>query len=180
MPLLLLIFIIIPIIEIMVFIKIGEIIGLWATLGIVIVTAIVGTSLLRWQGLGVLQRTQTAMAKGDLPVDSVLDGVFLLVAGAFLLTPGLITDSFGFLLFIPQFRRYIAKSIVKYLIAKGNMKVSVFSEDSFNQSYHQKSDPNPIIDAEYQNISPDSGDNDLDDKIQTNPPNPSSPWKYRD
>ena len=103
MPLILfLIFVVIPLAEIAVFIVIGGIIGIPATIALVIITALIGTVLLRMQGLSVLQRAQTAVQEGRIPVDSVIDGVCLLIAGAFLLTPGIITDTIGFLLFIPQ------------------------------------------------------------------------------
>ena len=104
----LLIFILVPIIEIAAFIKIGDIIGLWPTLGCIILTAVVGTLLLRQQGLSVLQQAQGSLQDNQVPVDSVIHGGFLLVAGALLLTPGFFTDAVGFTLLIPPARKAIA------------------------------------------------------------------------
>jgi len=104
----LLIFILVPIIEIAAFIKIGDIIGLWPTLGCIILTAVVGTFLLRQQGLSVLQQAQGSLQENQVPVDSVVHGAFLLIAGALLLTPGFFTDAVGFALLIPPARKAIA------------------------------------------------------------------------
>lgn len=185
MFILLLIFIVIPLAEIAVFIHVGGIIGLWATIGLVVVTAIIGTSLLRWQGYGVLARTQNSLNNGELPVESVVDGVFLLVAGALLLTPGLITDTFGFLLFVPQFRRLLARTIFNRMIAKGKVRMSVYSDgnnfeaDPFSQQkqHSRKDDPN-IIDAEYTDVE-ESKSPEKDEKDTPGQPNPSSPWRQK-
>ena len=122
--LLLAMFIAIPIIEIGLFIEIGGWIGLWPTLGIVIVTAFAGTTLLRLQGLAVLQRAQQAMARNELPVQEVFDGLCLLIAGILLLTPGFFTDTFGFFLFVPPFRRFAASAIGRWLVRSGKISVS--------------------------------------------------------
>ena len=95
--LLLAMFIAVPIVEIGLFIEIGGWIGLWPTIGVVIVTAFAGTTLLRLQGLSVLQRVQESANRNELPVQEVFDGLCLLVAGVLLLTPGFFTDLIGFL-----------------------------------------------------------------------------------
>lgn len=122
--LLLAMFIAIPIIEIGLFIEIGGWIGLWPTLGIVIVTAFAGTTLLRLQGLAVLQRAQQATVRNELPVQEVFDGLCLLIAGILLLTPGFFTDTVGFLLFVPPFRRFAASAIGRWLVRSGKISVS--------------------------------------------------------
>ncbi len=104
----LLIFIAVPIIEIAAFIKIGDIIGLWPTIACIILTAIVGTFVLRQQGLSVLQKAQTSLQNNQVPLDSVIHGAFLLIAGALLLTPGFFTDAVGFILLVPPARTVIA------------------------------------------------------------------------
>ena len=93
-------FICIPILEVSVFISVGEEIGLTWTLAIVIITAITGTWLMKRQGLETLLRLQDQINQGQLPLREVFDGFCLLLAGAFLLTPGFVTDGVGFLLFI--------------------------------------------------------------------------------
>ena len=101
---LLLAFVITPIVEIAVFIQIGGEIGLWPTLAIVVITAIVGTALLRAQGLATFASAQKTLARGEFPVSQVFDGACLLVAGALLLTPGFVTDGIGLTLFFPPVR----------------------------------------------------------------------------
>ena len=91
-------FIGVPILEISVFISVGEEIGLNWTLAIVILTAVTGTWMMKRQGLKTLFRLQSQLNQGQLPLREVFDGFCLLLAGAFLLTPGFVTDGVGFLL----------------------------------------------------------------------------------
>lgn len=163
MPLLLIIFIAVPIIEIIIFIRVGEYIGIFATIGLVIITAIVGTSLLRSQGLSVVQNVQNSLNQGRIPVDSMIDGVCLIVAGAFLITPGLLTDTVGFLLFIQPLRRTLAKEILKFYVKRGKLKVSVFGTDAASDSFSKKKQnspvkDSPIIETDYQTINKNNKD----------------------
>jgi UPF0716 protein FxsA len=119
----LLAFILVPILEIGLFIQIGGAIGLVPTLLVVIGTALLGTTLLRWQGLTTLHRAEASLQKGDLPVNEVVGGVFLLVAGALLLTPGFFTDAIGFSLFAPPVRRYLGQKILGYFANRGSLNV---------------------------------------------------------
>ncbi len=118
-----LIFLATPILEIVLFIQIGGVIGVVPTILIVIVTAIVGSILLRLQGSAVIRRTQLALRAGELPVDPVIDGISLLMAGALLLTPGFFTDAVGFLLFVPPFRRSLARWIFEHMMRSGKVFV---------------------------------------------------------
>ena len=103
MPLLILgLFIVIPIVEIAVFIEVGGRIGLWNTVAVVIITAMIGTWLLRSQGLKTLESARRNMERQVFPVAELFDGICLLLAGGLLLSPGFVTDAFGFLLFVPQ------------------------------------------------------------------------------
>lgn len=103
-PVILTLFIAVPLIEIAVFIEVGGIIGLWPTIGLVILTAVAGTALLRAQGLATLRRAQASLDRGEAPLREVFDGACLLVAGALLLTPGFVTDALGLSLFLPPIR----------------------------------------------------------------------------
>ncbi|MEL6201423.1 MAG: FxsA family protein [Pseudomonadota bacterium] len=94
----------VPLFEIGAFIVIGGQIGVWPTLLMILVTAIVGSFLLRWQGFGLFARIQAEMGQNRVPARELVHGVMILVAGVLLLTPGFITDSLGFLLFVPAFR----------------------------------------------------------------------------
>jgi UPF0716 protein FxsA len=114
-----------PILEIAVFIEVGERIGLWSTLGLVVLTAVIGTALLRQQGLATLASARTTIERGGMPVQEVLDGICLLIAGAFLLTPGFITDGFGAALLLPPLRRVIQRWGIKRLMARGTINVAM-------------------------------------------------------
>jgi UPF0716 protein FxsA len=127
MPLLiLLIFIALPIAEIAVLIKVSDAITLLPTLALIILTAVLGVALLRQQGLSSIARAQQTLAEGRLPVDSVVDAVALVISGAFLLTPGLITDTLGFLLLIPAFRHGLARLMIDKAKKSDNIHVDMF------------------------------------------------------
>lgn len=97
----------VPIIEIALFIEIGGWIGTWPTIGIVILTAVIGSAMLRQQGLGVLRSVQERLAGGESPGRLLAEGAMILFAGALLLTPGFFTDAVGFLLLLPPFRAIV-------------------------------------------------------------------------
>ena len=104
----LLLFILVPLAELAILIKLGEVIGIGATILLVISTAVIGVSLLKRQGLAALAKARSSVDEGEFPIESVVDGICLLIAGAFLLTPGLLTDTVGFSLLVPAFRRKLA------------------------------------------------------------------------
>jgi UPF0716 protein FxsA len=120
---LLLAFLIVPIVEIGVFIEVGGALGLGPTLVIVVLTALAGTALLRAQGLATWKRAREAIERGEPPVNEVFDGVFLLVAGAFLLTPGFVTDTAGLLLFVPTLRRALRGVILRAMLRAGTVEM---------------------------------------------------------
>jgi len=93
-----------PILEIALLLKVGGLIGVVPTVALVLLTAAVGTWLLRAQGLSTLARARTSLERGEAPVREVFDGACLLVGGALLLTPGFVTDTLGFLLLLPPVR----------------------------------------------------------------------------
>lgn len=179
MPLILLfLFVAVPIAEIALLIKVGEAIGVLWTIILVIITALIGTAMLRSQGISVLTRAQQAVQEGRLPMDSVVDGVCLLLAGAFLLTPGLITDTIGFLLFVPALRRGLAHWIFARLLKDADVSVSVFGTKASNSQRPPQADSGIVIDGEFEHI------NDSEDKPAPQPANTStasrtkrSPWK---
>ncbi|PCH98941.1 MAG: hypothetical protein COB84_00590 [Rhodobacteraceae bacterium] len=141
MPLLIL-FIIIPIIEIALFIQVGGFIGLWPTLAIVILTAVIGTNMLRRQGVSTLARLQANMSTGESPVDPMVHGAFILVAGVLLLTPGFFTDFIGFALLIPPVRAALIKWGATKLVSR-----AVFT--STTQNPQQSRPDQNVVDADY-------------------------------
>ena len=113
--LLFVLFIIIPIIEISVLMQVGELLGMWPTIGIVILSAWIGAKYVRQQGIATLQSVQTKMAQGEMPSSEIVTGLMLLVAGVLLVTPGFVTDIFGLSLLVPSIRHAIATFVQKHL-----------------------------------------------------------------
>jgi UPF0716 protein FxsA len=111
-----LIFAVVPMIELALLIKIGSFIGIFNTITIVILTAIIGAYMVRLEGLGVMYRIQKNMQEGIFPAEEMINGTMILIAGALLLTPGFFTDIIGFIMVFPFSREYIKK------IAKGYIK----------------------------------------------------------
>ncbi len=105
---LLLFFIVTPIVEMYLLLTVGGYIGALWTIGLVMLTAVIGVSLLRRQGLSTLLRGQERLAAGQLPADEIAEGLLLAVAGPLLLTPGFVTDGMDFLLLWPAVRRFLA------------------------------------------------------------------------
>jgi len=114
MPLLLA-FILVPLIEIALFIQVGDVIGLWWTLATVVVTAIVGASLVRRQGADILARLQHSMDTLRDPTEPLAEGAMVLFSGALLLTPGFFTDVVGFALLVPGVRLAIISHVARRL-----------------------------------------------------------------
>jgi len=174
--LLLLIFILVPIIEIAAFIEIGNMIGLWPTIGCIIVTAMVGTFVLRLQGLSVLRQAQDSMQNNQVPVDSVFHGAFLLIAGALLLTPGFFTDAIGFILLFPPARTVIAQMIWSRL--KGRVQFHQFgTKPGPDRQRHDRPGAGPVIEGEAVVIDEhEPSDTDDSNSTPTDQPKGHSPW----
>ena len=115
---LILLFVIVPLVELALLIEIGQQIGLTSTLGLVILTGIAGAYLARSQGFYIFTQIQAELQQGRLPAESLFDGLLILVGGLLLLTPGILTDILGFLLLIPASRFVIKNFLKKKLQAK--------------------------------------------------------------
>jgi UPF0716 protein FxsA len=109
---LLLIFIVVPLVETWLLIKIGSVIGALTTIALVVLTAVVGSQLVRHQGLKALADIQRCQQRGEMPAVPLLEGAALLLAGAFLITPGFITDTLGFALLVPALRQAAAQQLL--------------------------------------------------------------------
>ena len=120
---LLIIFTVTSLIELALLIEVSRHIGTWGTILLVIITAIVGTSVLQRQGLSTIARIHQSLGQGIAPVETLIEGVLLIVAGAFLLTPGIITDTIGFLLFVPFLRRRIAHWVLRKFLTVATVHV---------------------------------------------------------
>jgi len=160
-PLILLLIIVgVPIIELMLLIEVGRHIGAIYTVGLVIVTAAIGISLVRLQGYSALARAQASLDENRLPVGEAVDGVFLLMAGGLLLFPGFITDAIGLLLLIPLVRRGLGLTIWRALAARGVLRREAGPEEG-------------VIDGEFEDLtSRPKGPNDKQGRLEKPEPKP--------
>ena len=124
---LLLLFIVVPLIELALILYLAHLTSLLFTLLLVILTGILGAWLARRQGWHTLQRIQSSLGAGQMPTDAVIDAVFILVAGAMLLTPGILTDALGFVLLIPAGRKFVREFIVRRF--RGHFTVDTVRSD---------------------------------------------------
>ena len=142
-------FVLVPIIEIALFIQVGGAIGLWPTLAIVVLTAFLGTVLVRSQGRLALSQLGRSFEELDDPTLPLAHGAMILIAGALLLTPGFFTDAVGFSLLMPPVRvavfRYLSKRIT----------VQSFQMGSSARRPSQGFTHSDIIDGEYEEITPE-------------------------
>ena len=182
---------ILPIMEIFVFILLGGQIGVLNTLLGIVLTALIGTILLRQQGFALLAKAQSQMDQGKIPGKELAHGVMLLAAGLLLLTPGFVTDSVGFLLLVPTIRDGIFAFFKKRVTLtgfsgqQGGFSHAEFYSQSgpdFSQS-HSQTRPRPgssskdpsIIDLDEEDFT-EVGDH----KALGGSPDPSSPWNDKD
>jgi len=135
-PIGLALFILTPLIEIYLFIKVGAQIGALTTVLLCVVTAVIGMALLRHQGLSTLNKVQSQMQRGELPAIGMIEGVMLFFAGALLLTPGFFTDTIGFILLIPPLR----KALALWLLERSGMIVQIRTsgESHSSQQHHRQ------------------------------------------
>ena len=113
LPVLLALFIIVPIVELAAILQVGEWIGFWPTLGLLIFDSIVGSVLMRSQGRAAWRRFNETLAAGRPPAREVLDGVLVIFGGALLLTPGFVTDIVGILFLLPPTRAVVRGLLVR-------------------------------------------------------------------
>ncbi len=132
---LLLLFIAVPIVELMLFMTLSDVISLPVTLAIIVLTGILGASLAKQQGMLALSNLQKALASGQLPHNEATDGILILLAGAVLLTPGFLTDAVGFALLIEPVREEIRGHLATLL--KKHIKVA----SPFNQGPQDTQSP---------------------------------------
>lgn len=123
---LLLAFILIPILEVWLLLKVSSFIGVLPTIGLVILTAVLGSFLLRQQGLATVLRAREKMAGGALPASEMVEGICLAVGGALLLTPGFFTDAIGFICLIPGLRQPLLRWMLKRMAASGRVEVRTY------------------------------------------------------
>jgi len=169
-------FVSVPVVEIAIFISVGGYLGLWPTLGAILLTAALGATLLRHQGLQTLMRARAALNENRAPVAEVFEGACLVFAGALLLTPGFMTDAVGFALMIPAIRQLIIARIVA--------RAAVRVQGNWQSTSHPSGTPDPetpsrspgrgpIIDGEFEDLTTEPG-NDSDASQDALPPTDKS------
>ena len=131
-----LLFIGIPIVEVILFITIGKYIGLWNTIFIIIITGAIGAVLVKSQGISILNRALEEIKLNKVPILSIFEGIAIFIAGAFLLTPGFLTDTIGCILLIPKTRNLIITHITSYLKKKAiyKEKTTYYSNEKNNEN----------------------------------------------
>ena len=139
MKFLFLLFIIVPIIEITVLINVGEAIGAWNTVGLVLLSAFIGVNMLRYQGLSTLARAQQRAQTGEIPGQEMVEGIVLAVGGALLVTPGFVTDVIGFSCLLPWTRQAFAKSLMARFTVVASQHHAHMHQANFNQPFQSDS-----------------------------------------
>ncbi len=129
------IFLIVPILEIYLLIQVGTLIGAGWTIGLVVLTAVIGVQLLKVQGFSTLSRAKQKVDSGEIPAQEMLEGMALVVAGALLLTPGFFTGAVGFFLLLPPTRRWLMKELAGRMVLS-----STFIRSQGHQQSHKSDD----------------------------------------
>ncbi len=156
---LLLVFILVPLIDLMVLIQIGGVLGFWPTVLVVVFTGAVGAALAKHQGLRTLARINAELSAGRLPTSELADGLLILMAGAVLITPGFLTDLFGLLLLVPPFRRVFKRAVQGYfrtrLVVTDVPGISEASPDGFEgpMSAGPEMGPRPVKHVENESLN---------------------------
>ena len=142
-----LLFIVVPIVEIVLFIKIGSLLGLWLTILVVVLTAIVGTNLVKSQGLNAIKQVQSSFLQGQNIARSLINGTLILIAGVLLLTPGFFTDFIGITFLIPMTRNMWISYGIKHF--PGFVFINSNNNSKNNPHFKEKND---VIDGDYTDL----------------------------
>lgn len=158
----LLLFIAVPLIEMVVLIKVGQQIGALSTIALVVLTAMIGIALLKKQGLEMLNRANWKMNQGQIPAREMAEGIVLAVGGALLLTPGFVTDALGFICILPGSRHFLLSQVLKNISINPihqNYGAGQWQEpQQHRESSHPHNNPHPgdtkkpgdVIEGEYE------------------------------
>lgn len=156
-------FILIPMSEIMIFMKVSDHIGLGTALLMALFTAVLGGFVVRYQGLKTMMSAQASLQSGALPSKELFDGLCLVIAGAVLITPGFITDALGFALLIPPVRDALRRKMEKSARFQSSSFRAEYQGFEEQHSYREPQDPN-VIDAEFETLDTQNIDEDKTDE----------------
>jgi UPF0716 protein FxsA len=166
---LLLIIVLVPILELALLIRVGQAIGVWPTLAIVIGTAIVGAAVLRARGISIITRVLDALEEGRTPIPPAIDGFLFVVAGVLLITPGPLADSIGLILLVPAARQLLGQWGVRRLADSGWVRPRVSRRQRparpvSGDRWTEPSGEGPVIEGEFRRLDERPADSDPRDK----------------
>lgn len=155
-------FIVLPLLELVLLVRVGRVVGFGPTLGFVLAMGVLGAALARSQGRRVLQQWQEAIAAGRVPEEGIVGGVLALFGAVLLITPGILSDFLGLALLIPVVRAPVAKLVSAYLrqqLARGNLRV--YGMGGGKPAAHRETEvgrvryrPGEVIDTQGEEIDP--------------------------
>lgn len=143
-PLFFLLFIIMPVVEIYVLIKASAFWGVSRSIGVILLTGFFGAWMLRTQGRAILMQTQQQVQRGEIPTEQIMDGLLVFGGGLLLLTPGFITDLFGFCMILPAIRPLFKVALIRYfrrMVERGNVHIYGASQNFSRSQRKPDSDP---------------------------------------
>ena len=143
-------FVIIPLAEVYTFINVGEEIGVFKTLLLCVLTAIIGGSIVKFQGLQTIFKARQSFIGGKMPMAELFDGLCLVLAGALLLTPGFVTDILGFSLLVPPFRQVLRQLLMRYGKFRINVPENMQAPSSSAGKEAMRGD---IIEGDYEHVA---------------------------
>ncbi len=146
--LLLIAFVIVPLVEITVIVEVAHVVGGWTTIGLLLLSSIVGAWLVRHEGFVVVRRFRAQVADGKVPTDELIDGALLLVGGALMLTPGFVTDALGLVLVFPVSRIGI-RTLVRRRVLRRIAVVGLVTgaASSVAETRRRREGPDDVIDV---------------------------------
>ncbi len=159
LSLLFLAFILVPLAELSLLLLLGKHTQWWVPLVLVVVTGTCGALLARLQGWQTYRRIQQEMSSGEMPTDSLLDAAMIFVAGALLLTPGMLTDVFGFSLLLPPCRHLYKAAMIRWIKARFHVE-SVFGEGQESTTDRDQIIDSYVVDSQKDDSRKDNGESE--------------------
>ncbi|MBM37208.1 MAG: hypothetical protein CL460_08565 [Acidimicrobiaceae bacterium] len=143
---LLVLFIVVPILELIFIIQVGQAVGVWNTVSLLILDSLVGAWLVKHQGLGLLRRSRERLQNGEMPSDEIFSGIVILFAGALMLTPGFLTDAVGLVMLIPPIRVGVLAAIRRRFRSRITTTSTTLNPPSWDQERPSDDDERPLGD----------------------------------
>jgi UPF0716 protein FxsA len=152
LPLLVLLFVLVPIVELAIIIQVGQAVGVWWTIAILVADSVLGSLLMRSQGRATWRRFNEALQTGRVPAAEVLDGGLVIFGGACLLTPGFLTDIFGLLLLLPPTRAMLRRLLVRRFALQ---MMGGVARGAFRGRSREPTGADDVVDASAREVPPE-------------------------